>query len=751
MKNCSVVPYSGDEGFIFISYSHKDSELIFPIIERMAQKGYRIWYDEGIDPGSEWSEFIANNLSNCSAFIAFISDNSLNSHNCRREITYAIHKQKPFVSIFLEDAKMTPGMEMQLTANQAIHKYSFDDEEKFYKKLFDTSAFAPCLGAPLNNTASPAEASEEEEDDKVAVAVPPISEEPVAEDPVAEEPAEAEIEESPVIDDDAFVDVPDNSKSKKKSKVWLLIIALIAVIAVVVVVLLLSGKDDAPKKSGSSINNTSSDNSSAETSGNENVSSESGDESNNSQSDDEVYPFEEIFVPSATQHLGENVSFGANYTTSPLYRQGGAENNWEWDENAPITYPDEEGITLTDGLFPVEHGYGDPAWVGFNGNDLDYIEKGYSWIKIDLGSVKKISGIRVYACSNYYSGNDVAGINTPSKIQFFASEDGDKYTYLASVKGLEDGKTATEIMGITADVSVRYVMVRLFTEREKSKWMFISEVEVLSTSLTEQDKYNIAKLHIKKGNYADAYRLLYFIRNYAPAKSELSHFNVFPMRIVTSSGYRPIETFTYDLDGKLVSSTLNTKQKEYYYDSDGVLYKYEKKDIISSETLERELYTYDEYGRLVQIQKLDCVEKYYYEENEEKPFEKRICVGEDEDSCYYIYNDKGHVLEEKYTFNGNLYKNTKYEYVYDSFGNIERKTETRMTNSQEITVLSIYNDDGLLESEEIRDNSKYDEFTYVEYFYEYGVLVKKVENDVVNGNATKKPTDYQDFIYFYNE
>ncbi len=177
MRTCSVVPYSGDEGFIFISYSHKDRELIFPIIERMAQEGYRIWYDEGIDPGSEWPEFIANNLSNCSAFIAFISDNSLNSHNCRREITYAIHKQKPFVSIFLEDAKMTPGMEMQLTANQAIHKYSFEDEEKFYKKLFDTSAFAPCLGAPLDSTASPAEASEAEEDDKVAVAVPPVSEE----------------------------------------------------------------------------------------------------------------------------------------------------------------------------------------------------------------------------------------------------------------------------------------------------------------------------------------------------------------------------------------------------------------------------------------------------------------------------------------------------------------------------------------------------------------------------------------------
>ncbi|MDO5859411.1 hypothetical protein, partial [Methanobrevibacter sp.] len=40
--------YEGDEPYIFISYSHDDSDLVFPEIERFHNDGYNIWYDEGI-------------------------------------------------------------------------------------------------------------------------------------------------------------------------------------------------------------------------------------------------------------------------------------------------------------------------------------------------------------------------------------------------------------------------------------------------------------------------------------------------------------------------------------------------------------------------------------------------------------------------------------------------------------------------------------------------------------------------------
>ena len=55
-------PYSGTEGFIFISYSHRDSVQAMEIIARLMENGFRVWYDEGIDPGSEWDENIAEHI-----------------------------------------------------------------------------------------------------------------------------------------------------------------------------------------------------------------------------------------------------------------------------------------------------------------------------------------------------------------------------------------------------------------------------------------------------------------------------------------------------------------------------------------------------------------------------------------------------------------------------------------------------------------------------------------------------------------
>ena len=120
MRRCSVKPYEGQEAYIFISYCHKDRASVFPIIEQMARDGYRVWYDEGIDPGSEWPEIIASHLNGSAACIAFITENAVNSHNCKREINFALLKKKPFISVILEPVQMSMGMEMQLAATQAM-------------------------------------------------------------------------------------------------------------------------------------------------------------------------------------------------------------------------------------------------------------------------------------------------------------------------------------------------------------------------------------------------------------------------------------------------------------------------------------------------------------------------------------------------------------------------------------------------------------------------------------------------------
>jgi hypothetical protein len=127
--------YKGGEPYIFVSYAHKDSDKVFPIITEFHDKGFPVWYDEGIDPGNEWPEEIAKALLKCSLFIVFISSTAGESVNVRREINYALSKNKNFIHISLEEAQLNPGLEMQISSNQGIMRYRMDDES-FYRKCF---------------------------------------------------------------------------------------------------------------------------------------------------------------------------------------------------------------------------------------------------------------------------------------------------------------------------------------------------------------------------------------------------------------------------------------------------------------------------------------------------------------------------------------------------------------------------------------------------------------------------------------
>lgn len=137
--------YQGEEPYIFISYAHRDSERVFPILERMSKAGYRFWYDEGIDPGTEWDENIAAHISNADYFIAFVSQHYLESKNCKDELTFARELDKNQLMIYLEDTVLPDGLRMRLNRIQAIHWYRYQDTEQAVEKLRKTSGIDPCV------------------------------------------------------------------------------------------------------------------------------------------------------------------------------------------------------------------------------------------------------------------------------------------------------------------------------------------------------------------------------------------------------------------------------------------------------------------------------------------------------------------------------------------------------------------------------------------------------------------------------
>lgn len=143
---CNAEPYEGSHPFIFVSYCHQDKTQVYPYIEMLARDGYRIWYDEGITPGDEWTENIARHLEGCSVFVAFVTEASLNSHNCRREINYAVLKEKRMVSLFLDDVRLSAGMEMLLAGRQGIFRSKFGKAEDFIESLKLTEGIDRCRG-----------------------------------------------------------------------------------------------------------------------------------------------------------------------------------------------------------------------------------------------------------------------------------------------------------------------------------------------------------------------------------------------------------------------------------------------------------------------------------------------------------------------------------------------------------------------------------------------------------------------------
>ena len=143
-------PYEGDKPYIFISYAHADDDAVLPIVSDMHRRGYNIWYDEGIEVGSEWQECIASHLADAHLVVAFISNAYMRSDNCRREMHYAQSKKIKTINIFIEETALTPGMELQIGNIFALMKYTYPSDEYFYDKLYS---------APLLNSENFADAS----------------------------------------------------------------------------------------------------------------------------------------------------------------------------------------------------------------------------------------------------------------------------------------------------------------------------------------------------------------------------------------------------------------------------------------------------------------------------------------------------------------------------------------------------------------------------------------------------------------
>ena len=89
---------------VFISYSRVDKEFVGKIIRVLKSNGYSVWVDtESILPTSIWSSSIVNAIDNAAATIFVITDASLKSVECKKELDYAFEHGKKIIPLIIQN------------------------------------------------------------------------------------------------------------------------------------------------------------------------------------------------------------------------------------------------------------------------------------------------------------------------------------------------------------------------------------------------------------------------------------------------------------------------------------------------------------------------------------------------------------------------------------------------------------------------------------------------------------------------
>ncbi len=149
-ENCIPLAYEGNDPYIFISYAHKDSCRVLPLIAKMEKAGLRVWFDKGIEAGTEWPEYIEEHLIQADSVVVFLSNASVASLNCRNEINLAFAEKKKLLAVYLEETELRHGMRLQLSSVQSLFAYKKEEDGALVEQFRTLRLLAPAANSTLS-------------------------------------------------------------------------------------------------------------------------------------------------------------------------------------------------------------------------------------------------------------------------------------------------------------------------------------------------------------------------------------------------------------------------------------------------------------------------------------------------------------------------------------------------------------------------------------------------------------------------
>ena len=200
---------------VFISYSTKDSETAFALLEVLESYGLECWIaPRNIPKGAQWAEEIDKAIQNARVFVVIVSSHSVQSKQVPKEIALAVSSCESIFPFRIDDTGLKG------TFRYYLSDYQFTDATSDSKQKMIELAEIICssLGKPIP------EQKTETKPEQTQEAVPPVKTEPVSEEKPEPAANSAPAKDAPV----------KNKKAGSKNPLMIGAIAAAAVIAVIV-------------------------------------------------------------------------------------------------------------------------------------------------------------------------------------------------------------------------------------------------------------------------------------------------------------------------------------------------------------------------------------------------------------------------------------------------------------------------------------------------------------------------------------
>ncbi len=133
--NAPFEAYEGNEPYIFISYKHDDWKIVYPVIKKLHDAGFNIWYDANLEKGKYYDIQIANHIKKSDLFVTFITqtviDCSIDEDDYLiKELTVANMTKRKRLPIFLDNVELDGFYLMHYLGKQSIlkHEYGKNDD-----------------------------------------------------------------------------------------------------------------------------------------------------------------------------------------------------------------------------------------------------------------------------------------------------------------------------------------------------------------------------------------------------------------------------------------------------------------------------------------------------------------------------------------------------------------------------------------------------------------------------------------------